>query len=560
MPVGGTGRAWSVLTLLFAYGLLAFVPILVIGGYLLFRLAHAERLQLEERVHQIAEAVAGDVERELQRRITVLETLATSPRIWQGDFAGFHGQARAAVGKDDLVILLHDAVTRQQLVNTFVEFGAPLPTTGDPETFARVLQGKRLEISDVFMSLVSKTFAIDIASPLVRSGKVRYLLKLSLSPDHFRQILAGQTLDRRWTLTIVDRRGVIVARSENHPISAGTPLPARHLNEISSPKKAYESKSIDGQAVIAANASIPSAGWHVRVSAPLEVAQASGNHSTMLLTAVALSAALVTMVLGALFASMISRPLWTAAKMAEALGRQETLVGARGSYREADAVAEAMQNASRELAKLRVRERLVVRESSHRVKNILAVVQSLAQRSLSDERPSNAARTIFLERLHALGRAHDMLILADWEGAPLAEIVAAELKPYGGRVRIEGPPLMIGGRLTQTFSLLLHELATNAVKYGALSNDDGTVTVTWRTEDDEGTRRFKFRWKESGGPMVTPPSTRGFGSTLLQAAMPTDANTPPRIGFEEDGFVYELDMPLSALGNEASDEGVETEA
>ena len=144
-----------------------------------------------------------------------------------------------------------------------------------------------------------------------------------------------------------------------------------------------------------------------------------------------------------------------------------------------------------------------------------------------------------------------MLILANWEGAPLTEIVAAELKPYSGRVRIEGPPLMIGGRLTQTFSLLLHELATNAAKYGALSNDSGRVSVTWKTEDGENTRRFKFRWKESGGPIVTPPSTSGFGSTLLLAAMPTDANTPPRIGFDADGLVYEVDMPLSALGAEA---------
>jgi hypothetical protein len=175
MPAGGTARSWSLLTLLLAYGVLALLPVLTTGGYLLIRLAHAERVQLEERVHQIAEAVAGDVERELRRRVTVLETLATSPRIAQGDFAGFHAQARAAVEKDDLVILLHDAATRQQLVNTFVEFGAPLPTTGDPETFDRVLAGKRVEISDVFRSLVSKALAVDIASPIMRSGKVRYL-------------------------------------------------------------------------------------------------------------------------------------------------------------------------------------------------------------------------------------------------------------------------------------------------------------------------------------------------------------------------------------------------
>jgi hypothetical protein len=121
MPGRGASRAWSLLTLLLVYGVLAIPPMVAAGGYLIFRVAQAERAQLEERVHQIAEAVAGDVERELQRRITVLETLATSPRISQADFASFHAQARAAVAKDELLVLLHDATTRQQLVNTFVD-------------------------------------------------------------------------------------------------------------------------------------------------------------------------------------------------------------------------------------------------------------------------------------------------------------------------------------------------------------------------------------------------------------------------------------------------------
>src|SRR5437762_8542483 len=103
MPVPGASRAWSLLTLLLVYGGLAILPMFAAGGYLLFRVAQSERSQLEERVHQIAEAVAGDVERELQRRLTVLETLATSPHIPSGHFAGFHAQARAAVAKDDLI-------------------------------------------------------------------------------------------------------------------------------------------------------------------------------------------------------------------------------------------------------------------------------------------------------------------------------------------------------------------------------------------------------------------------------------------------------------------------
>jgi len=148
---------------------------LAVGGYLLVRVAQAERAQLEERVHQIAEAVAGDVERELQRRISLLETLATSTRLNDGDFAKFYLQAKAAVAKDNLGVLLQEAQSRQQLVNTFVDYGTALPTTGDPDTFRRVLGSDRAQVSDVFMSLVSKTLAIDIALPVKRDGRVVFL-------------------------------------------------------------------------------------------------------------------------------------------------------------------------------------------------------------------------------------------------------------------------------------------------------------------------------------------------------------------------------------------------
>jgi hypothetical protein len=176
--------------------------------------------------------------------VTLIETLATSPRITQGDFAGFHAQARAALAKDDLVILLHDAANRQQLVNTFLEYGSPLPTTGDPETFDRVLAAKRPQISDLFMSLVTQAPVIDIALPLIRNGKVRYLLKLALTPEHFRVILAGQRLDPQWTLTILDRRGVVVARSRDQSTSLASRY--RPIRSTSSGRKGRLSRKIWG--------------------------------------------------------------------------------------------------------------------------------------------------------------------------------------------------------------------------------------------------------------------------------------------------------------------------
>jgi HWE histidine kinase len=428
MPARGASRAWSLLTLLLVYGVPAILPMLAAGGYLLFRVAQAERVQLEDRVHQIAEAVAGEVERELQRRVTLIETLATSPRITQGDFAGFHAQARAALAKDDLVILLHDAANRQQLVNTFLEYGSPLPTTGDPETFDRVLAAKRPQISDLFMSLVTQAPVIDIALPLIRNGKVRYLLKLALTPEHFRVILAGQRLDPQWTLTILDRRGVVVARSRDHEHLVGKPLPPDQVNELGT-QRTFVSKNLERQAIVAALAMVPSANWQVRVSAPVDVARAPATHSTMLLTAAALLAGLLTLGLGTYFASRISHPLREIASVAQGLGRDASLLLPGASYKEVNLVNDALETAAAELRKLRERERLVVSESSHRVKNLLAVVQSIVHQTLREGRPIMESRSTLSGRLAALGRSQDALTSAGRDPVLLDQIIAPELVP-----------------------------------------------------------------------------------------------------------------------------------
>jgi len=543
-------QAWSLPALLGIYGLLAILPMLAAGGYLLLRVAQAERAQLEERVHQIAEAVAGDIERELQRRLTLLETLSMSPYLPRGDFAGFYAQAKAALARDDVGILLHDAVTRQQLVNTFVEYGTPLPTTGDPETFERVLAAKRAQVSDVFTSLVTKSSAIDIALPLIRSGKVRYLLKLALPPEDFRQILSGQRLDRQWTLTIIDRRGAIVARSHDHERFVGKPLSPELRRELETSPGTFSSTNMNGERVIAAFAPVPSANWQVRASIPFDVAQAPLNRSMVVLTAAASIAALLTFLLGTFFAARISRPLRAVARAAQALVRGGPLDLGDASYKEAGMVTVALKEAAAELAKLRTRERLVVRESAHRVKNILAVVQSLAQQTLREGRPIEDARSSLIHRLGALGRAQDALTSADHAAAPLAQIVASELSPYAGRVSIEGPSVMIAGHFAQTFCLLVHELATNAAKYGALSNAAGRVVVLWSVSGEKGARQLSFRWQERDGPQVSEPEHQGFGSALLQAAVPTGPHRAAHLKFAPEGLTYDLDVPISAIGSE----------
>lgn len=197
---------------------------------------------------------------------------------------------------------------------------------------------------------------------------------------------------------------------------------------------------------------------------------------------------------------------------------------------------------------------LMTRELAHRVKNTLAVVQSIATRSLSDGRNVREAREVFSKRLHALARAHTLLLNSSWSGAPLRELVRAELEAFGARAVVSGPDVQLNAGTAQTLALILHELATNAVKYGAMSNATGRVTVQWTVVGRGRDAIFRFEWKESGGPPVQEPTRRGFGQTLLRQSLAHGPDSAPKICFDPGGLRYEFSAPLVAISADSSDD------
>jgi two-component sensor histidine kinase len=156
------------------------------------------------------------------------------------------------------------------------------------------------------------------------------------------------------------------------------------------------------------------------------------------------------------------------------------------------------------------------------------------------------AETAVMSRLSSLAQTHFMLIDKEWQGADLAEVVRSEMRPYGDRVQVEGASVMLQASAAQGFALALHELATNAAKYGALSNATGRVHISWSKLASNASNRFIFRWQERGGPPVRPPTRKGFGSVVLEEAMAEHFDVPPRIDFSIAGVTYELSGALDA--------------
>jgi two-component system, chemotaxis family, CheB/CheR fusion protein len=193
------------------------------------------------------------------------------------------------------------------------------------------------------------------------------------------------------------------------------------------------------------------------------------------------------------------------------------------------------------------RQELLTREVQHRTKNLFAVVLAIVTRSFVGKYTVEDAKLAVVNRLEPLGQTHLMLIDKDWQGADLAEIVHAEMSPYADRVKIEGPSLMLTARAAENFALALHELATNAAKYGALSNTTGRVHIAWSKDASNGSNHFTFRWQEQGGPPVRPPNQKGFGSAVLEQVMTAHFEAPPHIEFPLAGVIYELNGSLDAL-------------
>lgn len=205
-------------------------------------------------------------------------------------------------------------------------------------------------------------------------------------------------------------------------------------------------------------------------------------------------------------------------------------------------VRAALRSRRRQYGAREVLERrdLLTRELQHRTKNLLAVIQAIASASLQESH----GREAFFERLHALAKAQDLIIEGAGRGARMRQVVETALESFGTRVAVDGPEVFLNPAAAQGFALVVHELATNAAKHGSLSAEGGTASVHWAIDATTTEPTIHFRWQESGGPVVTAPKRKGFGTVLLERAVATYA-VPPRLDYSPEGFSYEVKAVLA---------------
>lgn len=199
---------------------------------------------------------------------------------------------------------------------------------------------------------------------------------------------------------------------------------------------------------------------------------------------------------------------------------------------------------------------MLIDELNHRVKNTLSTVQSITRQALRASADPNVVKELIESRIFALSRSHDLLTQHNWEGADLRDLVGTALEPWrvangrAERFEIEGDSIRLVPKATLALGIAFHELATNAVKYGALSNDVGMIRIAWHTETRPSGEQLIFNWREKGGPVVVPPTHKGFGSQIIERGLAHELQAKVSLEYLPEGLVCTIDLPVSRkVGN-----------
>ena len=194
---------------------------------------------------------------------------------------------------------------------------------------------------------------------------------------------------------------------------------------------------------------------------------------------------------------------------------------------------------------------LLVKELEHRVKNTLSIVQSIAAQTFRSSGVDPSVQRAFEARLITLSNVHGVLTQSNWDSVELHDVVSSALRPHDAldraRFTVAGPALRLGPKCAVALSMAVHELCTNAIKYGALSGESGHVDITWSDADG----RLRWRWRECGGPPVMQPTRTGFGSRMIERALAMQLSGQVTIDYAPAGVVCTIDAPLAAIREDA---------
>jgi two-component sensor histidine kinase len=341
--------------------------------------------------------------------------------------------------------------------------------------------------------------------------------------------------------------GKFVTRSSRHEEVSGKPADRAYFEKASNHGGgSFTATNLDGVKVLAGYAYGNLSGWLFAANVPESVVEAPLRQSLYVLSALGATALALSLLLAWLFGRNFMRASTQLVERARSVGNSAPPGPPSFAIAEFNRIRDALVLTDGELKEREWQRQRLVAELNHRVKNMLAVVQSLLTQTLRHAGSLDEARRSFSKRLQALAAAHDILTAASW-GAPLVhELLTRVTAPYNTKDQfsLEGPNVRLSPATAISIALAVNELATNAAKYGALSVEGGTVRLSTSLDENIRPPLLELSWQERGGPVAKAPTLTGFGTRLLQDSFPGRAT----VAYRPEGVECSIKIPLDASG------------
>lgn len=523
------------------------VPQVLLGALVAWRYTSEQQSSLEQAANSIVRERAASLDRELEGVIGALQALATSPLIDQNDLIGLRGQAVQMLRFRGTAVVMRDR-NGKHIINTLQPLEAPALTSTDPDLLANdavIFEKKTPAISNLYIGAVTHQPFVNVGVPVIRDGEVRYVLAIAIAPATFTETILRETPEG-WIGVILDRKMLVIARSVEQArfIGQSTPHPMRdHFQGDRG--SFYGGRTLDGQPVFTAYQKSALAGWTLTFAIPEKILNAPLRELWRALLLMSLFAVFLSLLGAFLYGRILRRGLNMLARSARRVGREDFAPEVPTAVLEMDEVIKLLAMADADLKRKDAHQRTLLHELDHRVKNTLAVIQSLVTQSVRGSTSLEHFRDAIIGRVMALARSHEVLSAANWKDPELADVAGAVLAREAERIHCEGDRVSLAPRVVVAFAQIFNELLANAEKHGALSRADGRVTLTWRVE---GTN-LHILWMETSSEPPAVAALKGLGTTIVRICVERQLGGSCDFTVAPEGLRFAATIPLvSDLG------------
>jgi two-component sensor histidine kinase len=538
---------------LVAVAVAALAPVVAMLGYNEYAMRSQRDAEVRAQAAQAARQASSEVERIVEGLHSLLISVRSMPAVQNLDAAVCNESLKSVASSVPNIRMIFVVDLRGRPVCGSVEPPAGV-SFGDRDYFEAAVAGEDFVVGNYTKSRMSDAAVLPVAMPVVMGGATRAVVVSGVKLDWLQNRIAERGVAPGNAVTIADKGGTILARVPQPERFVGTVIPDDFQKLVHAEQPGViEVTSQDGTERVLGYRPITRDGNPLYVSAGFSKDEAFApiNRATTI-NLLAIAGGVLFAFLAAYFVGnrFLLSPVATVAGVMDRWRAGE--LSARTGMKPTDemhAVGAALDSLLDELDCRRVQNEgaeeermLLVRELAHRVKNGFTLVQAIARQSFGKADPG--AYHSFASRLSSLASTYDLLLSKDATASSVREVVETALRAHAGddhdRICLDGPAVPLPADLALPLSLVIHELATNATKYGSLGSEGGRVSIEWT----HGNARLYLLWTETGGPPVSPPTRKGFGSVLIERAFPAGARARCKPDYRVEGLAFEVAFSL----------------